>query len=97
MTRTSRERPLHTYDLVGIEEGKFVFVKNNKGKPVIVEKNLKRFLYFASGALLLSGIIDAFLWVTTQYMVPCWTVALISVATGVITLSLTSVKFLFSR
>ncbi len=97
MARTNRRRSLHGYDFVGIEEGKFLFQKETEGKPVVVEKSFKRFLHLASGILFLSGLIDTVLWFAAGYMVPCWTVALMSVATGAITLSLTYVRIFFSK
>lgn len=97
MARPDWGRLLHIYDFVGIEEGRFVFRKKTEGKSLIVEKNLKSFLYLASGILFLSGLLDAILWLTMRYMVPCWTVAAMSVATGAITLSLTYAKIFFSR
>ena len=97
MARPDWGRLLHIYDFVGIEEGKFVFRKKSKGKSLIVEKDLKSFLYLASGILFLSGLLDTILWLTTRYMVPCWTVAAMSVATGAITLSLTYARIFFSR
>ena len=97
MARRDWGRFLHIYDFVGIEEGKFVFRKRSEGKSLIVEKSLKSFLYLASGILFLSGLIDTILWLTTGYMVPCWTVALMSAATGAITLSLTYARVFFSK
>jgi len=97
MARSNRGRLLHIYDFVGIEEGKFVFKKKSEGKSLIVEKDLKSFLYLASGILFLSGLVDTILWFTTGYLVPCWTVALMSAATGAITLSLTYARIFFSR
>lgn len=97
MARPDWGRLLHIYDFVGIEEGKFVFRKKSEGKSLIVEKDLKSFLYLASGILFLSGLVDTILWFATGYMVPCWTVAAMSAATGAITLCLTYARIFFSK
>ena len=97
MARSNSGSLLRLHDFVGIEEGKFVFRKRSEGKSLTVRKDLKIFLHLASGALFLSGLMDMILWFTTRYMVPCWTVALMSVATGAITLSLTYARIFFSR
>ena len=97
MARSNRGKSLHAYDFVGIEEGKFVFQKRKEGASVVIRKDLRKFLCLASVILFLSGLMDTVLWFTTGYMVPCWTVALMSIATGAITLSLTFARIFFSK
>ena len=97
MARSDPGKTKQLYDFVAIDEGKFVFQKKSESESLTVGKDLKMFLRLASGVLFLSGLMDTILWFTTGYMVPCWTVATMSVATGAITLSLTYARILFSR
>ncbi len=97
MARSDRGRLPQAHDFVGIEDGKFVFQRKNEDGSATVKKDFKKFLYLASGILFLSGLMDTILWFTTQYMVPCWTVALMSIATGAITLSLAYARIIFSQ
>jgi len=97
MARLNLKRALRFYDFIGIEDGKFVFRRVFEDKPTIIKRDLKKFLFLASGILFLSAVIDTILWCTMLYMVPSWTVALMSAAMGAITLILIYAKISFQK
>ena len=49
---------------------------NNK---LNITKLLDIFIFFAQIVLVISAIIDAYLWFTKQYLIPCFTVTLFSI------------------
>jgi len=96
MRRLNLKKTARLYEFIGIEDGKFVFQKIHEDRPIIIKKDFKKFLYFVSGILFFSAFMDIILWCMMRYMVPCWTLALMSSVLGAVTLSLTYVKMKFS-
>ncbi|MEM2914934.1 MAG: hypothetical protein QXH91_06010 [Candidatus Bathyarchaeia archaeon] len=97
MARLSLKSAIRFYDFIGIEDGKFVFRRVFEGKPTIIKRDLKKLLFLASGILFLSAVIDTILWWTMLYMVPSWTIALMSAAMGALTLILVYARISFQK
>lgn len=97
MARLNLKRALRFYDFIGIEDGKFVFRRVFENKPIVIKRDLRKILFLVSGILFFSAAMDIILWCTMLYMVPSWTVALMSAAMGAITLILVHAKISFQK